>query len=217
MLFRSEAGANDPDARVRIIVLAALLRDADGTTGRDTVIERGMDDPDPIVRANVVSWLGSPKTKTRRREEFIERATRDADPDVRATAASSKADFESRQRAWPIETWQMLRDGEYGEVGMRILLVVTIATPVLICAVFLIYFMARLLTYVQQRRARAIATVAVMLAWVAASYGLGMLFFVAGMAGDLDAGETAALAGILWGAIAAYGALGWGLHFWVRR
>jgi hypothetical protein len=39
----------------------------------------------------------------------------------------------------------------------------------------------------------------------------------AGFAGDLDAGEIAILAGILWGAIAAYGGLGWGMHYAVRR
>ncbi|MFW2404875.1 MAG: HEAT repeat domain-containing protein [Gammaproteobacteria bacterium] len=212
-----EAGANDPDARVRVIVLATLLRAAGGGSARDSVIERGIDDPDPIVRANVVGWLGSPKTKTRRRDEFIERGSHDANPDVRAAAASAKVNFESRKRAWPIETWQLLRDGEFGEFGLRILLVLTIGTPVLICASFLIYFMARLLTYLRERRARAIATAGVMLVWVAASYGLGMLFFLAGLSGATDTGDQAIVTAIIWGVIAIYAALGWGLHFLVRR
>jgi hypothetical protein len=32
-----------------------------------------------------------------------------------------------------------------------------------------------------------------------------------------DAGETAILAGVLWGAIGVYAALGWGMHYAVRR
>ena len=40
---------------------------------------------------------------------------------------------------------------------------------------------------------------------------------VAGMSGNLDAGETAILVAILWGAIALYAGLGWGLHYAVRR
>ena len=56
-----------------------------------------------------------------------------------------------------------------------------------------------------------------MATWVAASYGMFMLYFMAGMAGDLAASKTAILASILWGAIAVYAALGWGMHYAVRR
>ena len=63
----------------------------------------------------------------------------------------------------------------------------------------------------------ALAQIPVMANWAAASYGMFMLYFVAGMAGDVDAGETAILAGVLWGAIALFAALGWGLHYAVRR
>jgi hypothetical protein len=194
-----------------------MLRDADGTAERDAVIERGLSDPDPIVRGNSVSWLGSPKTRTGSRQAFIERAMQDPDPDVRATALSAARDYESRKRAWPIELWQLLRDGEFGRVGMTILVGVTVATPILIGVVFLIYFVARLLTYLYERRPRSLAVVGVIAAWIAASYGIFMLYFVAAMAGNSDSGEVAIVAAVLWAAIAAYGALGWGLHYWVRR
>jgi hypothetical protein len=56
-----------------------------------------------------------------------------------------------------------------------------------------------------------------MAAWALASYGMFILYFAAGFAGDLDGGEIALLAGILWGAIVVYSTLGWGLHYAVRR
>jgi hypothetical protein len=92
-----------------------------------------------------------------------------------------------------------------------------VALPILICAIFLLYYMARLLTYLQQRRWRAAAVVPVTAAWAAASYGMFMLYFMAAHAGNTDAGETAILTGILWGAIVVYTALGWGMHYAVRR
>ena len=54
-----EAGANDPDPKVRVVVLVMLLRDDEQ---RATIIERGMNDPDPYVRSNAVSWLALPET-----------------------------------------------------------------------------------------------------------------------------------------------------------
>jgi len=209
-----EAGANDPDPKVRVVVLVTMLRD---DSKREATIERGMNDPDPYVRRNAVSWLASPKVKTRQRQAYMEQASNDPDPDVRAAAAATQQDWESRKRAWPIELWRLWQAGERGKVGMTILVAVTVATPILICASFLLYYMARLLTYVRQRRRRATAVILVMTIWTAASYGMFMLFFVAGLAGEVNAGETAILAGILWGAIAAYAALGWGMHYPVRR
>lgn len=209
-----EAGANDPDPKVRVVVLVTMLRD---DSKREATIERGMNDPDPYVRRNAVSWLASPNVKTRQRQVYMEQASNDPDPDVRASAVATQQDWESRKRAWPIELWRLWQAGERGKVGMTILVAVTVATPILICAAFLLYYMARLLTYVQQRRRRAAAVILVMAIWAAASYGMFMLFFVAGLAGEVSPGETAILAGVLWGAIAAYAALGWGMHNPVRR
>ena len=100
---------------------------------------------------------------------------------------------------------------------MTILIVVTVATPILICGIFLFYYMARLLTYLQQRRWRTVAVVLVMAAWGAASYGMFMLYFMAAFAGDVRGSEAAVLVGVLWGAIVAYAAIGWGMHYLVRR
>jgi hypothetical protein len=176
-----------------------------------------MNDPDPYVRRVAVSWLGSPRIKTNQRQEFIAKALNDPHPDVRRSAEASQRAWQTRKRAWPVELWQKWQAGERGQVGMEILIFVTVATAVLIGGIFLLYYMARLLTYLHQRRWRAAAVVPVMATWVAASYGMFMLFFVAGMAGDVDAGETAILAAVLWGAIALYAGLGWGLHYAVRR
>jgi hypothetical protein len=212
-----EAGANDPDPKVRVVALVAMLRDAGGTAQRDVIVERGMTDSDPHVRRNAVGWLASPKTKSGQRQALIAQALNDPDPGVRTIAAASQQDWDTRERAWPIELWQLWQAGEREKVGMRILIAVTVAPPILICGIFLVYYMARLLTYLQQRRWRAIAVGLVIAAWVAASYGMVALYFAAGHAGNLDAGETAILASVLWGAIAIYTALGWGMHYAVRR
>ena len=57
----------------------------------------------------------------------------------------------------------------------------------------------------------------VLVIWAAASYGMFILYFAAGHAGDIDAREIAILTGVLWGAIAVYTALGWGMHYAIRR
>lgn len=212
-----ETGAADPDPRVRVIVLVVLAREARGSAERDAIIERGLTDEDPYVRSNVISWLGSPRTKVRQRDALIARALDDPDPNVRRAAESAGQQWATRDRAWPVEAWSMLWSGEVRKVGMQVLFGVTVGTPVLIFIVFLVYFMARLLTYLQQRRRRAAAVIPVMAAWALATYGMFMLYFVAGMAGNISTGETFALAGILWAAIAVYAALGWGMHYAVRR
>ncbi len=209
-----EAGKNDPDSRVRVVVLVMLLRN---DKQRAEIIERGMNDPDPYVRSYAVGWLEMPETSARQREALFEKALNDTDPTVRRAAASAQRNWDSRNRAWPVDLWRQWQSGERGKVGLTILITVTIAAPVLICAAFLLYYMARLLTYLQQRRWRAAALVPVMATWAAASYGMFMLYFMAGHAGNTDAGETAILAGILWGAIAVYTVLGWGMHYAVRR
>lgn len=209
-----EAGANHPDPKVRVVVLVMLLRDDEQ---RATIIERGMNDPDPYVRSNAVSWLALPETEASQREAFIAEALNDPDPNVRRSAAATQKQWDTRERSWPIELWRLWQAGERGKVGMRVLIAVTVATPVLIGGIFLLYYMARLLTYLQQRRWRAAAVVPVMATWVAASYGMFMLYFMAAHASNLDAGETAILAGILWGAIAVYTALGWVMHYAVRH
>jgi HEAT repeat protein len=212
-----ETGAKDPEPRVRVVALVSLLGDARSTKQRDAIVERGLTDPDPYVRRMAVSWLGSPRTKTRSRQDLIAQALGDPDPDVRATAVAAQQQWDSRKRSWPIDLWRLVREGEYGKVGMRILVAVTVATPILICGIFLLYYMARLLTLLQQRRWRAAAVVPVIAAWVGASYGVDMLFFLAAHVGDADGGEIAIVAGILWGAIAIYALVGWGLHYVVRN
>ena len=214
MPARLESGANDPDPKVRVVVMVMLLRDDEK---RAAIIERGMNDPDPYVRSNAVGWLALPETTASQRELFIAKALDDPDPNVRRSATATQQNWDTRKRAWPIQLWQLWQAGERGKVGMRVLIAVTVATPVLIGGIFLLYYMARLLTYLQQRRWRAAAVVPVMATWAAASYGMFMLYFMAAHANSPDAGETAILAAILWGAIAGYTALGWGMHYAVRR
>jgi len=212
-----EAGAQDPDARVRITALAILVRTAPDAGARDALLERALADPDPYVRANLVAWLGSPRIETGQREALLARALRDPDPNVRHAAERAQRGWEERPRSWPVEGWKLWQSGEYRKLGLTALTAVTIAAPVLIGLVFFVYFMARLLMHLYQRRWRALATVAVMALWAAASWGMFLLYFMAAHAGSAKGSELFALAGILWLASALYAGLGWGLHYAVRR
>jgi len=136
---------------------------------------------------------------------------------VRVVATTAEQEWESRDRVRPVELWQRWRAGDRGEVGMTLLIAVTVAVPVLIGGLFQIWYMARFLTYLRRRDRRAAIVVAVMLVWAAASYGIFMLYFVATLAGNRRAGEITVVAAILWCANVACGVVGWGMHFLVRR
>lgn len=212
-----EAGAQDPDAAVRVVALVAMLRGDPGAAEREAILKRGLADADPHVRQVVASWLGSPQTQARDREGLLERARQDPSAEVRLAAAAALKEWSSRQRAWPIELWQLWRAGEYSKVGLMVLTAVTVAAPLLIGGIFFIYYMARLLTYLYERRWRALAVVPVMATWAGASYGMFLLYFGAAHTGYLGAGKVLPLAGVLWLAIALYAGAGWGLHYAVRR
>jgi len=215
---RLEAGAQDPDARVRIAALATLVRIAPDSDARDALLERALADADPVVRANFVGWLGTERIETAARDALLARALADPDPNVRRAAEAAQKTWETRARSWPVEGWKLWRAGEHEKLGIRALIAVTVAAPVIVGLAFLLYFMARLLTYLYQRRWRALAVVAVMAVWVAAGYGMFMLYFMAAHMGSrLDLVKALQIAGILWSAVALYAGLGWGLHYAVRR
>ena len=212
-----EARTEDSDPRVRAVALAAMLQDLPSGTERDALLKRGISDTDAYVRQIIISWLYTPQTNADLHAELFEQARQDPDADVRLTAVQAEQKWHARKRAWPVELWQTWQAGGYGKVGLTVLTTVTVATPILIGLVFLIYFTARLLTYLYQRRWRALAMVPVMAIWATASYGMFMLYFAAGHAGNVDTGEMAVLVGALWGASAVYAGVGWGMHYAVRR
>lgn len=212
-----EVGANDPDGRVRVAALAAMMRGTTDRAERAAILERGLTDSDPYVRRFVVSWLGKPGGRHADREVWFDRMAADPDPDVAATARAARQQWRDRGRAWPVELWRELRAGEYERVGRSAVTAMTVAAPVLICGVFLIYFMARLLTYAGRRSRRAMVALPVLGVWVAASYGMVWLYFIAAHANLSDWGELLLAAAILFGVTAAYGGLGWALHYAVRR
>jgi hypothetical protein len=212
-----EAGAQDRDAMVRISALAAMLRGDPAAADREAILKRGLNDSDPHVRRVVVSWLGSPRTEISEREALLERVLKDPDPAVRQAAAEAGQQWRSRKRNWLVELWQQWQAGEHAKVGLTVLTAVTVAAPVSIGGAFFLYFMARLLTYVYQRRWRALVVVPVLAAWAAASYGMFLLYFMAAHMRSPDAWNALQLAGVLWVVVAVYAAAGWGLHYAVRR
>lgn len=218
--FRAQldAGAGDSEPPVRVVALAILARTAPDIDTRTAVLERGLADSDPFVRRALVGWLGTPRVQVARRDALLERALADPDPDVRRAAEAARQSWVARPRSWPLEWWALLRAGEYEKAGLRALIAVTVAAPIVVGLAFFVYFMARLLTYLYRRRWRALAAVAVMAVWAAAGYGMFMLYFMAAHAGSrLDLVKAFQLAGILWAAVALYAGLGWALHYAVRR
>ncbi len=215
---RLDAGAQDPDAKVRIAALATLVGIAPGSDERAALLERALTDADPRVRASFVGWLGTPRTEFAQRDALLARALADPDPNVRRAAEAAQKTWATRERSWAVEGWKLWQAGERETLGIRALTVVTVAAPVIVGLSFLLYFMARLLTYLYQRRWRALVVLAVMAAWAAAGYGMFMLYFMAAhMGSNLDFVKALKVAGFLWGAVALYAGLGWGLHYAVRR
>jgi len=217
--FRSqlEAGARDREPPVRVVALGVLLRTAPDMKARTAVLERALADTDPYVRRALISWLGTPRAEIDRREALLEQALADPDPDVRRAAEAARQSWAARPRSWPLEWWALLRAGEYEKVGLRALTAVTVAAPILVCLAFLVYFVARLLVTLYARRWRAIAVLGVAAIWAAASYGMFLLYFMAAHARTVKGWEIFQLAGMLWIAVALYAALGWVLHYAVRR
>jgi HEAT repeat protein len=212
-----EAGTLDPEPPVRVVALASLMRIASSTAEHDAVLERALADADPYVRRNVVGWLGSPRTETGKREALLALALADPDPGVRSEAEAAREKWQTRPRSWPVEWWTLWQAGEYKKLGLTALTAVTVAAPIIVGLVFFVYFMARLLTYLYQRRWRALAVVAVMAVWAAAGWGVFLVYFAAGHASRLDGWQTLQLAGLLWLVVALYAGLGWALHYAVRR
>lgn len=213
-----EAGAADPVADVRIVALATMLRAEPGVEASDAIRERALNDVDPVVRGHAVGWLASPNRVTDRRRALLDKAKQDPDAWVRQIAIETERKWASRRSegstARLVAMWQA---GEYGKLGLTVLTYATIGAPVLVGGAFLLYYMARMLAYAMQKRWHALAVVPVMAVWLAASYGMFMLYFAFGHAGHLDTREMLQLAGILWAAIALYAALGWGMHYLIRR
>lgn len=212
-----EAGAGDALPIVRIYALAAMLRAARSRAEGDAVFERGMNDPDAEVRSKVVPWLFLKKTKTSKREVFAARGLEDAEASVRAATLTAQKKWQSRNRSWFTPLREYSAAGEYKQLFLAVFTFLTIAAPVVIAGSFLFYFAARLLTYLQQRRWRALALVPIIGVWVAACYAMFFVYFIAGHAGNLDGDEFTKLAAALWGAILVFTALGWGMHYAVRR
>jgi len=212
-----EASAKDPEPKVRTIALATMLRARPGETEREAIVKRGLEDADPYVRRVAAGWLASPRTELDDREALLERARQDPEAQVRRSAEAAQKQWEGRERSWPVTLWKLWQEGEYTKLGLTVLTAVTVAAPVLVGFAFLIYFMARLLAYLFERRWRALAVLPVMAAWAAASYGMFLLYFMAAHLSRLDAWQSMQLAGLLWLAIALYAAAGWGLHYAVRR
>jgi len=214
---RLEAGARDREPPVRVVAYAVLLRNAPSADARTAILERGLGDADPYVRRALVGWLGTPRAEIGRRDALLERALADPDAEVRRAAEGARAAWAARPRSWPLEWWALLRAGEYETVGLRALTALTVAAPILLCIAFLVYFVARLLVYLYARRWRALAVLGVTAVWAAASYGMFLLYFMAAHARTLKGWEIFQLAGMLWIAVALYAALGWVLHYAVRR
>ncbi len=213
-----ETGAADPDASVRIVALATMLRAEPAVEQGDAIRERALSDADPLVRRNAAGWLGSPKLASDRRQALLAKAKQDPDPSVRKAAVMAEREWESGQgEQWPRKLAQMWQGGEYEKLGLTVLTYATIIAPVLIGLAFLLYYTARLLVYAFQKRWRALAVIPVIAVWGVASYGMFMLYFVAGHAGHLNTRDMLLLAGMLWLAVAAYAGLGWGMRYLVRR
>jgi hypothetical protein len=196
-----EAGAVDPVADVRIVALATILRGEPGEEEGDAIWERALNDVDPVVRGSAVGWLAGPNRITDRRQALLDKAKRDPDAWVRQIAIETERQLATRQsEGWTARLVAMWQAGEYGKLGLTVLTYVTIAAPVLVGGTFLLYYMARMLAYASQKRWRARPS--------SRSWPSG---------GPPATACSCFISCSVMPAIAVYAALGWGMHYLIRR
>ena len=207
--FQSQinAGMKDANAKVRVTAMAALLRSKLSTKERDAILIAALNDNSPTVRQSVFSWVGYPGTKSNIQETLFAKAQQDPNEAVRTAAAKAQKKLKPRSR----------QSRSLKKHILSILAYVTMVVPIIVGGVFLLYYVARLLTYIGQKRRRAIAVIPVIMLWATASLGMFTLYFIAAYSSRSNTLETLQLTGILWVAILVYTALGWGMHYFVRR
>jgi hypothetical protein len=218
LLAYRDRAAQDPAAEVRI---AAMVNLWGFGLPREEVIARfaqALEDKDPAVVSATLDSLRHTPLEDERIERLIEQHTHAENADVQRSAERALAAYRKRSPS----IWERFSASakDVKHHGLRLYWLLA-GIGVLVAAAFAVYYMLRIVVYVGERRSRALTAGGVMLAWVALTYGMVYLFVVGVFAFGhnylVPIRQQLLIDLVMGGLLLVYAALGWVMHYLIRR
>lgn len=219
LLAYQERAAQDPAGEVRI---AAMVNLWGLKLTREELLTRFaqvLQDKDPaVVSATLDSLRRHTPLEDERIERLIEQHTHAENADVQRSAERTLAAY--RKRSPPMWERFITSAKDVKHHGLRLYWLLA-GIGVLVAAAFAVYYMLRIVVYVGERRSRALTAGGVMLAWVALTYGMVYLFIVGVFAFGhnylVPIRQQLLIDLVMGGLLLVYAALGWAMHYLIRR
>jgi hypothetical protein len=219
LLAYQERAAQDPAGEVRI---AAMLNLWGLKLARDELLTRFaqvLEDKDPaVVTATLDSLRRHAPLEDGRIEQLIEQHTHAGTADVQRSAELTLAHYRKRSPSMWARFMTTAKDIKHH--GLRLYWLLA-GIGILVAAAFAVYYMLRIVVYVGERRPQALAAGGVMLAWVALTCGMVYLFIVGVFAFGhnylVPIRQQLLIDLVMSGFLLVYAALGWAMHYLIRR
>jgi hypothetical protein len=219
LLAYRDRAAQDPAGEVRVAAMVNLwgfkLTREELLTG----FAQALEDKDPaVVTATLDSLRRHAPLENGRIERLIEQHTHAENANVQRSAERTLAAY--RKRSPSIWERFMTSAKDVKHHGLRLYWLLA-GIGVLVAAAFAVYYMLRIVVYVGARRSRALTAGSVMLAWVALTYGMVYLFVVGVFAFGhnylVPIRQQLLIDLVMGGLLLVYAALGWAMHYLIRR
>jgi hypothetical protein len=219
LLAYRDRAAQDPAGEVRVAAMVNLwgfkLTREELLTG----FAQALEDKDPaVVTATLDSLRRHAPLENGRIERLIEQHTHAENANVQRSAERTLAAY--RKRSPSIWERFMTSAKDVKHHGLRLYWLLA-GIGVLVAAAFAVYYMLRIVVYVGARRSRALTAGSVMLAWVVLTYGMVYLFVVGVFAFGhnylVPIRQQLLIDLVMGGLLLVYAALGWAMHYLIRR
>jgi hypothetical protein len=217
LVYRDRA-AQDPAAEVRIAAMVNLWGFGLSHEGLLSRFSQALEDDDPAVVTATLDFLRTTPLQDERIERLIEQHTHAENADVQRSAERTLAQYRKR----PPSAWQRFSASakDVKHHGLRLYWLLA-GIGVVVAAAFAVYYMLRIVVYVGERRSRAFAAGGVMLAWVVLTCGMVYLFVVGVFAFGhnylVPIRQQLLIDLVMGGLLLVYAALGWAMHYLIRR
>ncbi|MFQ5936961.1 MAG: hypothetical protein ACE5LB_11210 [Acidiferrobacterales bacterium] len=218
LLAQRDRAAQDPAAEVQIAAMHILWGFG---LSRDELLMRFtqvLEGDDPMVITATLDFLRTTPLEDQRIERLIERHTHAVDAEVRRSAERTLAKYRER----PPSLWQrfIVSAKDVKHHGLRLYWLLA-GIGVLVAAAFAIYYMLRIIVYINERRLRALTAGGVMLVWIAMTYGMVYSFIVGAFAFGhnflVSIPQQLLIDLVMGGSLLVYAGLGWAMHYLIRR
>lgn len=217
LVYRDRA-AQDPAAEVRVAAMVNLWGFGLSREELTTRFAQALEDEDPAVVTATLDFLRTTPLQDERIDRLIEQHTHAENADVQRSAERTLAQYRKR----PPSTWERFSASakDVKHHGLRLYWLLA-GIGVLVAAAFAVYYMLRIVVYVGERRSRAVAAGGVMLAWVALTYGMVWLFVMGAFSFGhnylVPIRQQLFIDLVMGGSLLVYAALGWAMHYLIRR